>query len=120
MVYINNKPARLYPPNGFLRAAKASDYRLGSELLWKKVFFDNHHFMLGGNFDKIKLFDTTIEQNTKLNPSEFDSLPGGWMDPEENYHYSVFMQDQFNFFNDESGLKITDASFLRIATDVIK
>jgi len=93
-----NLPPRLYPPKGLLLDYTASDYRLGSELIWKKTFFENHNLLLGGNFDKTELFDTTIEQIIRTNLN-LKSVSDEWMEPEENYHYSFFIQDQFKIFD---------------------
>jgi|GEM_PF-4753196 len=93
-------PPEVKSPNGFLKNPSAKDSRLGSELCYKKTFFEKHQIMLGGNFDQIELFDSKLKQTDSQNPYEMVDIPGGWIDEDRNYHYSLYGQDQLDFFTD--------------------
>ncbi|RLB73026.1 MAG: hypothetical protein DRH03_03825 [Deltaproteobacteria bacterium] len=95
-----NLPPEVKSPNGFLKNPSAKDSRFGSELCYKKTFFEKHQIMIGGNFDQIKLFDSSLKQTDSHNPYEMVDIPGSWIDEDRNYHYSFYGQDQLDLFDE--------------------
>lgn len=94
-------PARLYPPNGFDQQAEARDLRLGGEIVFKTLLFDNHNLMFGVNYDLIELNNSSLYQTDGTGMVKVD---GSWIEEESNYHYSLYVQDQFPLF---AGIKFT-------------